>query len=113
MTQVECDSRPQQRGGPFDFRDEELLAAGNSRVVRDVLLLLRLKSKAVYRHMVDQLILESNIGPVPLSEELAVAPMSDPVGPSDSVSLFRHERDVYAGTGLAKRITEPAVLART
>ena len=44
----------------------------------------------------DQLALKGDIGPVPLSKELAVALMSDTRGPSDPETLFRNERDVYA-----------------
>ena len=53
------------------------------------------------------------MGPVPLSKGLAVALMSDPRGPPDPESLFRGERDVYAGIRLAKNIVRPVIRART
>ena len=64
--------------GYATLRCGELVAAGNSRRERCVVAVAS-ESKAVNRHMVNQLILEGNIGPVPLSEELAVPLMSDPV----------------------------------
>ena len=39
--------------------------------------------------------------------------MSDPRGPPDPESLFRGERDVYAGIRLAKNIARPVIRART
>ena len=70
-------------------------------------------SKVVYRRNLVELLLTGTMGPVPLSKGLAVALMSDPHGPPDPESLFRGERDVYAGIRLAKNIVRPVIRART
>ena len=54
-------------------------------------------SKFFHRKSLDELILTGTMGHVPRSKRLAVAFMSDPRGPLDPESLFRGERDVYAG----------------
>ena len=69
-------------------------------------------SEAPYRRKLDQFMLQGDIGPVPLSKELAVALMADTRGPPDAESLFRNERDVCAGVRLAKKIARPVIRAR-
>ena len=97
---------------PTILRRAELDAVRDSRQ-RELIAAVASGSKVFYRWKLDQLLLTGTMGPVPLSKGLAVALMSDPRAPPDPESLFRGERDVYAGIRLAKNIARPVIRART
>ena len=97
---------------PVIMRRAELDAVRDSRK-RELITAVTAGSKVFYRRSLDELLLTGTMGPVPLSKGLAVALMSDPRGPPDPESLFRGERDVYAGIRLAKNIVRPVIRART